>query len=722
MIADLLDAFMQPQLSFGEEAELDSLVQLFSPPEVGYLSLPACPPISHVSHVHQYQIHHPEAHSGLSGLPQSTILCQRLSTVLRWLKFGWDPKVSISVSPFASTSPEPLLTQASLLTVPYGSDNFPAWSPNLWHRYRAAQRHQYDRPGSFDADRGDLGHAERHDTVDPARNDYHEDPSKHAPHNAQNLTKQPVARRNPSFMLSYRDPPRTPRPSASPPARAPPEAFVTAEEPAVSSSASASGRSCVHSEPLLDINKLSCDSRTRVDRHARTRRYDTTLAVAQCKISASPKSYGGLAIAGAADSCSNTVLLSQSSPLHKNTCFVVAAGEQSKGKAPDEPLPHSKARASSTQGKQQANKTKPSHPLGSDNSDNEQNSDGEDQEQDDGAQEEGPRKKRKTSLPFRCPKHAADPDGCDPKCGKWSSDDIASVTRHAKKDAKDTPDKLARIKSLKSTKFSPSERWTAYYDIFGEGKDDLPAPQPYFGISGTSDNVLLQIFNTHPELRSAGCERILAFISEYERLKDERIQRDRATELKKQRLIQTIYEQIDGELKVSDARFERELSAAIQGVSKIQLGSSQLHATRSDVLNSMQSQTTQEDELRYTGGATAGRTPNIRHLDDFDEHSGAHHQRPRKVPEAPPLYSALDHSDSVAPYGQLSREHMDEHIAAEEVRFKNPNAMRPDCGVSQPAQRGQQHQNSAMASLLRFSSSRSAIRLTTLLGYLVLVS
>ena len=70
---------------------------------------------------------------------------------------------------------------------------------------------------------------------------------------------------------------------------------------------------------------------------------------------------------------------------------------------------------------------------------------------------------------FQCPKFAANPESCTgSKCDGWSSSNIASVTRHVKKDVKHDPEKLRRIQDLAHMKFLPDQRWNVYFDIFSE--------------------------------------------------------------------------------------------------------------------------------------------------------------------------------------------------------------------------------------------------------------
>ena len=360
---------------------------------------------------------------------------------------------------------------------------------------------------------------------------------------------------------------------------------------------------------------LSCGCRTGSDQYAWIKRHGEATPLAQCKLSVSPKPYPGLALATAAGSCGGSLTAPLSSPLDENTNFVVAAGEQSKGKAPDRAAPQSSGRTSSTLAKNQTNKQPPRRRSRNDTRDNEQNSDDEDREEDHEAEEEGSRKKLKT-LRFRCPKYAADPAGCDPKCEDWHSYDIASVTRHAKGDAKDTADKLAKISSLKSTKFpSSSERWAAYYAIFGEDENDLPTSQPYFDKSGTSDisQMILQACNTLLASRSTGDERFADFIAKVEHLKEEQGRRDRAIEREKQESLdesrKNIQHRADDAIQDSNEQFREALNAAINEFSNSQPVSNRFDATKRGPANAMLSKTTQEHDLRGTGGAATTPIP-----------------------------------------------------------------------------------------------------------------
>ncbi|KIX02450.1 uncharacterized protein Z518_08391 [Rhinocladiella mackenziei CBS 650.93] len=89
---------------------------------------------------------------------------------------------------------------------------------------------------------------------------------------------------------------------------------------------------------------------------------------------------------------------------------------------------------------------------------------------------------------LRCPKYAANPEHCDSKCQKWSSDKIATVTRHAKRDAKDDPEKLQRIEELSHSKLSPEERWQKYYEIFG-GSNVGQMGQPFRVLADAEDKL-----------------------------------------------------------------------------------------------------------------------------------------------------------------------------------------------------------------------------------------
>lgn len=180
-------------------------------------------------------------------------------------------------------------------------------------------------------------------------------------------------------------------------------------------------------------------------------------------------------------------------------------------------------------------------------------------EDDDDQQFERSSKKRKT-LPFRCPKYAANPTACeDPKCELWQSYEIANVTRHAKRDAKGDEQMLDCINALAHSKLTPVERWREYCVIFGGKAYDDQASQPYH-VHPRSDHLVQDLVSAfHSRLPSLPAT--ASFLSELHDLQLQKASRDRAIDQRKQAWILQIQKRCDEARRNSDARFQQEVAA-----------------------------------------------------------------------------------------------------------------------------------------------------------------
>ena len=177
-----------------------------------------------------------------------------------------------------------------------------------------------------------------------------------------------------------------------------------------------------------------------------------------------------------------------------------------------------------------------------------------------------PAKKHKGPKPepFVCPKFRANPESCsDSRCDVWSSPDIASVTRHVKTDAKDDPEKLLEIDNLGRTKFTPLDRWNAYFDIFSKGvlKPGLRIPHKIKASRTDPKELMAQtIIENIPAIASDHRNRVF---EEFDRLCSERATREQQAAEERQASISEIEKIFAEHQRNSDSLFVEGVAALL---------------------------------------------------------------------------------------------------------------------------------------------------------------
>lgn len=395
-------------------------------------------------------------------------------------------------------------------------------------------------------------------------------------------------------------PPETPRRSI----QAPPGGVLSVEALPAARIETAAGTFCLHLKPQFESSRQLCFQRNCVTHQQEGVEYS-------------------LAIDGSLHNDRHTQNAQGLQPtnawnpsvLEKQHCIsrsfttngvVDAPGGPSNGKrkGTSVPLPLGIASAAATTG---SNKTGSINPS----SDGEVNSEDEHRAPDPNRVDKQPPDKRRRTLQYRCPKHAANPNACDPRCEDWHNADISAVTRHVLKDAQKDSSEYIEIKKLSHQKLSPDERWKRYFRIFSRGVvDQEEMNQPYWikwANTDPTDRIgqLLKLAMARMTFDEKSSES-LSLLQEYERLRRDMLKRIGRADLQYQKHLRILEKELEQEKTGIETQFDEDVALLMDRFERKQ----PLRIVEGQSSSAMAMQrfprTNQDDFLLYTAGKSPG--------------------------------------------------------------------------------------------------------------------
>lgn len=551
-----------------------------------------------------------------------------------------------------------------------------------------------DRPGQVRVLRDDLRSAEPRSNSLPNRQPLHKDPAQITTENVRNLTRRNETGSNPSSSLPYRprlqlsDPPRKP-PFPSPSAPAPPEACLPAVEEAPAASLTLAARPSAVSSELLQ----NSTDRSDIRRECLATHYDrvdsTDSEIDAQRLDTSSPVENTPAPSQDDDGVRHSSDLAALSP-QRCAVIVTTPGDTSKGKAPDRSTPQPSANTSKPSRKRPAGKQEAGRTRGND-SDGEQEDEQGEEESDDGAQADRDVKRRRT-LAFRCPKYAADPEGCEnERCETWETYEIANVTRHAKGHARGDNQKLKEIENLSKSKLTPIERWKKYCHIFMGGREGDQANQPFHVKMAPNDmmQAVFKFLNTHVNSKTVGDQRqYTAWIEKIERFNSEKDQEIRRIVRKQKQISIQLQKSVDVAISRAEERFLEKLADLDGKLQRNELLEPDVQQQRQGMsMDNSSIQQSEDNVLHTTGGAATGQLHDEEDgaVGDALTGSSGLNSDPLVVPEAAPVFLERTRSRGIDLNRQTRQETMAHFIKDQEGPFA-AELERPGQGAMYPGE------------------------------------